>query len=103
MQLAESFMVYALLVLARMALPTILCCGAFIFVMSLILLGIWEGHYPVLSGLMPSFLVVRRQGFVSNILVTQYPLCDLSLIRLEVMATVAGLLQALLLVMAFRY
>jgi hypothetical protein len=35
-------MVYALLVLGRMALPTILCCVVFIFVMSLILLGIWE-------------------------------------------------------------
>jgi hypothetical protein len=35
-------MVYALLILGRMVLPTILCCVAFIFVMSLILLGIWD-------------------------------------------------------------
>jgi hypothetical protein len=35
----------------------------------------------VLSGLMPSYLVVRRQGFGSHILVTQDPLCDLSLVR----------------------
>jgi hypothetical protein len=35
-------MVYALLVSGRMALPTILCCIALIFVMSLILSGIWE-------------------------------------------------------------
>jgi hypothetical protein len=41
MQLDESFMVYALLDPGRMALPTILCCVAFIFVMLLILLGIW--------------------------------------------------------------
>jgi hypothetical protein len=35
----------------------------------------------VLSGLMPSYyLVVRRQGFGSHILVTQEPLCDLSLV-----------------------
>jgi hypothetical protein len=42
MQLDESFMVYALLVPGRMALPTILSCVAFILVMSLILVGIWE-------------------------------------------------------------
>jgi hypothetical protein len=42
MQLDESFMVYALLVSGRMALPTILCCVAFIFEMSVIFLGIWE-------------------------------------------------------------
>ena len=63
-----------------MALPIMLCCVALIFVMSLILLGIW-GHYPVLSGLVPFYLVVRRQGFGSHILVTQDPLCDLSLVR----------------------
>jgi hypothetical protein len=34
----------------------------------------------VLSGLMPSYLVVRRQGFGSHILVTQDPSCDLSLV-----------------------
>jgi hypothetical protein len=77
MQLDESFMVYVLLVPGRMALPTILCCVAFIFVMSL-----FGRHYPVLvlSGLMPSYLVVRRQGFGSHILVTQDPLCVLSLV-----------------------
>jgi hypothetical protein len=42
MHLAENFIVDALLVSGRIALPTILCCVAFIFVMSLILLGIWE-------------------------------------------------------------
>jgi hypothetical protein len=42
MQLDEYFMVYVLLVLERMALPTVMCCVAFIFVMFLILLGIWE-------------------------------------------------------------
>jgi hypothetical protein len=42
MQLDESFVVYALQISGRMVLPTILCCVAFIFVMSLILLGIWE-------------------------------------------------------------
>ncbi len=30
----------------------------------------------MLSGLMPSYLVVRRQGFGSHILVTQDPLSD---------------------------
>jgi hypothetical protein len=35
-------MVHGLLVPGRMALPSILCCVAFIFVMSLILLGIYE-------------------------------------------------------------
>jgi hypothetical protein len=79
MQYDESFMVYALLVLGRMALPTILCCVAFIFVMFLILLGIWEA-LPCLSVLMPSYLVVRRQGFSFHILVTQDPSCDLSLV-----------------------
>jgi hypothetical protein len=68
-------MVYALLIQGRMALPTILCCVAFIFVMSL-----FGRHYPLLSGLMPSYLVIRRQGFGSHILVTQDPLCDLSLV-----------------------
>jgi hypothetical protein len=76
MHLAENFMVYALLVPERMALPTILCCVAFIFGMSL-----FGWHYPALSGLMPSNLVIRRQGFGSYILVTQDPLCDLSLVR----------------------
>jgi hypothetical protein len=75
MHLAENFMVYALLVPGRMALPTILCCVAFIFVMSLL-----GRHYPALSGLMPSYLVVRRQGFGFHILVTQDPLCDISLV-----------------------
>jgi hypothetical protein len=75
MHLAENFMVYALLVPERMALPTILCCVAFIFVISL-----FGRHYPALSGLMPSYLVVRRQGFGSHILVTHEPLCDLSLV-----------------------
>ncbi len=75
MQLDESFMVYVLLVLGRMALPTILCCAAFIFVVSL-----FGRHYPDLSGLMPSCLVIRRQGCGSHILVTQDPLCDLLLV-----------------------
>jgi hypothetical protein len=75
MHLAENFMVYALLVPGRMALPTILCCVAFIFVISL------SGrHYPALSGLMPSYLVIGRQGFDPHILVTQDPLCDVSLV-----------------------
>jgi hypothetical protein len=39
---------------------------------------------------MPSYLVVRRQGFDFHILFTQDLLCELSLIRLEAMATVAG-------------
>ncbi len=73
--LAENIIVYALLVPGRMALPTILCSIAFIFVMSL-----FGRRYPALSGLMPSYLVVRRQGFGSHILVTQDPLCDLSLV-----------------------
>ena len=70
--------VYALLVPGRMALSTILCCVAFIFVMFL-----FGRHYPALSGLMPSYLVVsvRRQGFGFHILVTQDLLCDLSLVR----------------------
>jgi hypothetical protein len=42
MHLVENFMVDALLVPGRMALPIILCCVAFIIVMSLIRLGIWE-------------------------------------------------------------
>jgi hypothetical protein len=75
MHLAENFMVYALLVPRRMALPTILCCVAFIFVMSL-----FGRHYPALIGMTPSYHVVRRQGFGSHILVTQDPLCDLSLV-----------------------
>ncbi len=75
MHLAENFMVYALLVPGRMALPTILCCVDFIFVMSL-----FGRHYPALIGLMPSYLVLRRQGFGSHILVTKDPLCDLSLV-----------------------
>jgi hypothetical protein len=75
MHLAENFMVYALLVPGRMALPTVLCCVAFIFVMSL-----FGRRYPVLSGLVPSYLVVRRQGFGSHILVTQDPSSDLSLV-----------------------
>jgi hypothetical protein len=68
-------MVYALLVTGRMALSTILCCVAFIYGMSL-----FGRHYPALIGLMPSYLIVRRQGFGSHILVTQDPLCDLSLV-----------------------
>jgi hypothetical protein len=76
MQLDASFMVYALLVLGRMALPTILCCVAFIIVMSL-----FGRHYPVLSDLMLSYLVVRRQGFGSHILVTLNPVCNLSMVR----------------------
>jgi hypothetical protein len=42
MHIAKNFMVDALLVPGRMVLPIILCCVAFIIVMSLILLGIWE-------------------------------------------------------------
>jgi hypothetical protein len=43
MHLAENFMVDALLVSGRMALPTILYWHvAFIFVMSLTFLGVWE-------------------------------------------------------------
>ncbi len=53
-----------------MALPIILCCVAIIFVMSLILLGIWEA-LPCAE--LPSYLVVRRQAFGSHILVTQDP------------------------------
>jgi hypothetical protein len=34
----------------------------------------------VLSGLVPSYFVVRRQGFGSHILVTQDLSCDLSLV-----------------------
>jgi hypothetical protein len=75
MHLAENFMVYALLVPGRMTLSTFLCCVAFIFVMSL-----FGRYYPALSGLMPSYLVVRRQGFGSHVLVIQDPLCDLSLV-----------------------
>ncbi len=75
MHLAENLIVYALLVPGRMALSTILCCVALIFVMSL-----FGRHYPALSGLMPSYLVVRKQGF-SHILITQDPLCDLSVVR----------------------
>jgi hypothetical protein len=75
MHLAENFMVDALLVPGRMALPNILCCFAFICGMSL-----FGRHYPALIGLMPSYLVVRRQGCGSHILVTQDPLCDLSVV-----------------------
>jgi hypothetical protein len=75
MHLAENFMVDALLVPGRMALPTILCCVALIYGMSL-----FGRHYPALIGLMPSYLVIRRQGFGSHILVTQDSLCDLSLV-----------------------
>jgi hypothetical protein len=75
MHLAEYFMVYASLVLGRMALLTILCCVAIIFVMSL-----FGRHYPALIGLMPSYIGFRRQGFGSHILVIQYPICDLSLV-----------------------
>jgi hypothetical protein len=76
MYLAEDFIVYALLVPGRMTLPTILCYVAFIFVMSL-----FGRHYPVLSGVMPSYLVIGRQGFGSHILATQDPLCNLSLVE----------------------
>ncbi len=76
MQLDESIMAYTLLVPGRMALPTILWCVAFIFVMSLL-----GRHYPILSSLMSSCLVIRRQGFGSHILVTQDPLCDLALVK----------------------
>jgi hypothetical protein len=75
MHLAENFMVYAVLVPRRMALPTILCSVSFIFVMSL-----FGRHFPALSGLLPFYLVVRRQGFGSHIPVAQDPLCDLSLV-----------------------
>ncbi len=34
----------------------------------------------MLSGLVPFYLVVRRQGFGFHILVTQDPSCDLSLV-----------------------
>ncbi len=73
-------MVYALLVLGRMALHTILCCFAFIFVMSLILLSIWE-ESPCSEWSDAFYLIIRRQGFDSHILVTQDLLCDLSLVR----------------------
>jgi hypothetical protein len=76
MHLAENFILDALLVPGRMALLTFPCCVAFIFVMSL-----FGRHYLVLNGLMHSYLVVRRQGFGSHILVTQDPSCDLSLVR----------------------
>jgi hypothetical protein len=66
MHLAENFMVYASLVPERMALPTILCGVAFIFVVSL-----FGRYYHALSGLIPTYLVVRRQGFGFHILVTQ--------------------------------
>ncbi len=46
-------------------------------------------HYPILSGQMPSYFSVRRQGFDFYILVTQDPSCDLSLFKKEVMAIVA--------------
>ena len=59
MHLAENLIVYALLVPGRMALSTILCCVALIFVMSL-----FGRHYPALIGLMPSYLVVRNRALV---------------------------------------
>jgi hypothetical protein len=55
-----------------------LCCLC--LCMSLMLLA-FRRHYPVLSGLMPSYLIVRRQGFSSHILVTHDPLLDLSQVR----------------------
>ena len=81
MQLDESFVVYALWVPGRMALSIVLCSVAFIFVMSLIPLDFGR-HYPVLSGQMSSYLVVRRQGFDSHILVTHdlLRLLELSLV-----------------------
>jgi hypothetical protein len=42
MHIAENFMVNALLVPGKMAFPIILFCAAFIMVMSVTLLGIWE-------------------------------------------------------------
>jgi hypothetical protein len=42
MHIAENFVVDDLLVPGRMVLPIILCCAAFIIVMSLTLSGIWE-------------------------------------------------------------
>ncbi len=54
---------------------------AFIFMMSLILFRHFGRRYPFLSGQMPSYHVVRRQGFHSHILVTLDLLCELSLAR----------------------
>jgi hypothetical protein len=92
---------------------------AFICMMSLILFRHFVRRYPVLSDWMPSYHVVRRQGFHSHILVTQDWLCELSLVGYKVMAIVAvnnlqnhrllivdfngKLLQALSLAIAFRY
>ena len=42
----------------------------FIFLMSLILFRHFGRHYPVLSGQMHSYHVVRKQGFQPHILVT---------------------------------
>ena len=55
---------------------------AFIFMMSLILFRLLGRLYLVLSGQMPSYLVVRRQGFDSHILVTHdlLRLLELSLV-----------------------
>ncbi len=82
-------MVYALLLLGRRALPVHLLCyvlpSSYDVPYSIQALG---RRYPVLSGQMPSYLVVRRQGFDSHILVTQDPLWDLSLAGWEVMAIV---------------
>ncbi len=80
MQSDESFMVYALLVPGRIALATIggLCCLH--LCECPLSFKAFGRHYPVLSGLVPSCLVVRRQGFGSHIQVTQDPLCDLSLV-----------------------
>jgi hypothetical protein len=55
-------MLDALLVPGRMFLPIILCCAAFITVMSLTLSGIWEA-LPCVKWSDAFNLVVRRQGF----------------------------------------
>jgi hypothetical protein len=75
-------MVHTLLLSGRTALPVILCCllPSSLVMMSLILFRLFGTPYPVLCGQMPSYHVVRRQGFHSHILVTQDPLCDLSLV-----------------------
>jgi hypothetical protein len=52
---------------------------AFIFIISLILFRHFGRCYPDLSGQMPSYHIVRRQGFHSHTLVTRDPLCELSL------------------------
>jgi hypothetical protein len=61
---------------------------AFIFMISIILFILFGRNYPLLSGQMPSYNVVRKQSFHSHILVTQDPLCELSLAGWEVMAIV---------------